>query len=226
LETIAKNRETLSLAAAAAEGKGLELRQKGLELFAEAIDPDWQRRQESNEQGRRERRHKNHEQENAPPKTGPLSAAALRELATESAEQSPLLAMLNRLPGKNGQRWVVLPFSFCESGREYRVSLRILLEPDSKMPQRAACMALDIAEIGETERNWLFVLDKANGLTPRLNVYLQPELPPQDLVSLGGELARLMEMPLEHISVKTRAESFPCEAGGKDDLLRSINEAV
>ena len=222
-ETSAPGRETLSLAAAAAESKGVELRPKGLEWFASAIDPDW-RRQDPEERDRRERRHKKHNQENAP-KIGTLSAVGLKEMVLESAEKyspSAVAALLNKLPGKNGQRWMVFPFDFCESGREFRVSLRILLSADNQTPNNVACMALDIAE---SERRWLFVMNPAKdprtrrgiapgvvGVAAKLTVYLQPELPPT-------------AMPREHISIKKWTETFPCETGG-EHLLRSINEAV
>jgi hypothetical protein len=233
----AKIREALSLAGAAAESKGVELHPKGLEAFAEAIDPDWQKREDSGEGNQRGRRNKNHhqqEEENAPDKTVPakiaaITAAGLKQMALESAEKNPLLAILNRLPGKNGRRWIVLPFSFDEGGREFKVSLRILLEAD-QFPHHTACMAascvaLDIAESGE--RRWLFALESANGLpAKKLTVYLQPELPPEAQAPLARELSALMEIPLERISIRNRTESFPCESDGADDLLRSINEAV
>ena len=229
----AKIREALSLAAAAAESKGIELHPKGLEAFAEAIDPDWQKREDSGGHGQRGRRNKNQQQEeeNAPDKTGPakiaaISAAGLKQMALEAAEQDPLLAILNRLPGKNGRRWIVLPFSFEEGGREFNVSLRILLEADQS-PHRAmaaSCVAVDIAE---AERHWLFALEAANGLPAnRLAVYLQPELPPGAHAPLARELSALMQIPLERISIRSRTGPFPCESGRADDLLRSINEAV
>jgi len=232
----AKIREALSLAAAAAESKGIELHPKGLEAFAEAIDPDWQKRQESDERdqrGRRNNHHQQQEEENAPDKTGPakiaaISAAGLKQLALESAEKNPLLAILNRLPGKNGRRWIVLPFSFEEGGREFKVSLRILLEADQS-PHRAVCMAAACValDIAEAERHWLFALESANGLpAKRLAVYLQPELPPKAHAPFARELSDLLGIPLERISVRNRAESFPCESGRADDLPRSINEAV
>jgi hypothetical protein len=231
LETVAKNREALSLAAAAAESKGVELTAQGLEQFAEAIDPDWQKRQNPDERNRK-RQHKNtdeQEKESAIPKTSLFSAAGIKEMALHAAEKNPLLALLNKLPGKNGQRWMAFPFSFSEDGREYKVSLRILLETEHQTSNHAVRMALDIAE-NETGHRWLFVangpnkygMPAASGLT----VYLQPELPPQARASFADTLSGLMEIPLERISVKTRPESFPCESGGTDDLLCAINEAV
>jgi hypothetical protein len=149
-------------------------------------------------------------------------------MALESAEKYST-AILNKLPGKNGQRWMVFPFHFAESDREFRVSLRILLSADKQSPNNVACMALDVAEApapAETGRRWLFVMNSAKGAVGKLSVYLQPELPPKALESFTGELARAMEMPREHISVKKWAETFPCESGSGEQFLRSINEAV
>jgi len=234
LETSAKNRETLSLAAAAAESKAVELDPKGLEQFAEAIDPDWQKRQDPDERNRK-RQHKNsdeQEEENTVSKTGNLSAAGIKKMALHTAEKNPLLAILNRLPGKNGQRWIVFPFSFNEGGREFKVSLRILFETDSQISNHAVCMALDIVESGETARRWLFVVKGINtarhdGSTAAgLTVYLQPELPPKARASFARKLSNLMEIPPECISVKNQTESFPCESGCTDDWPLAINEAV
>jgi hypothetical protein len=232
-ETPAPGRETLSLAVAAAESKGVELRPKGLEWFASAINPEWQQ-QDSEERERRDRRHKKHGQENPPPQTRPLSADGLKKMALESAESA--LALLNKLPGKNGQHWMVFPFSFDEAGREFRVSLRILLSADKQPPNNVIRMALDIAESAvfseaaqksdETGRRWLFVMNLAQGPRSKLSVYLQPELLSKALESFTGELARAMEMPREYISVKKWTESFPCESGGGEHSLHSINEAV
>ena len=237
----AKIREALSLAAVAAESKGVELRPRGLEAFAEAIDPDWQKREDSgggDGRGRRNNNRQQQEEENAPAKIAAITAAGLKQLALESAEKDPLLAILNRLPDKNGRRWIVLPFSFEEGGREFKVSLRILLEADQS-PNRAACMtaacvaatcvAVDIAE---AERRWLFALESTNGLlaaglpAKKLAVYLQPELPPSARAPFARELSGLMQIPLDRVSIRSRAESFPCESGGADDLPRAINEAV
>jgi len=228
-----KIREALSLAAAAAESKGVELHPKGLEAFAEAIDPEWQQRKDSDGRGRRNKHHHQPEEENAPDKNGPakiaaITAAGLKQMALESAEKNPLLAILNRLPGKNGRRWIVLPFSFDEGGKEFKVSLRILLEADQS-PHHAACMAAACVavDIAESERRWLFALESTNGLpAKRLAVYLQPELPPAAHVPFARELSALLEIPLERISIRNHTEAFPCESGRADDLPRAINEAV
>jgi len=231
-ETTAKTREALSLAAAAAESKGVELQPGGLESFAQAVDPDWRRRQD---EGRRKHEQHNkddsdNEEENAPQKAAPVDACDLKKMALESAEKNALLSLLNKLPGKDGRRWIVLPFDFRENGREFTVSFRALLD-GGKTQVRAACLALDIAESSVSEnsaleRRWLFVLEAANGPADRLAVHIQPELPPGKNAALVRELAALLEIKPERVSVNNKAENFPCESGGGGDLLRSINEAV
>jgi hypothetical protein len=146
VRNVLKNREALSLAASAAEGKGVELQPKGLEAYAKALDPE--SRQDDEQGGRRGRRKKNdgdngNDSETSSRKTAAISVGSLEKTMLETAEKNPLLAVLNRLPGKDGKRWIVLPFDFCDNGREFKVSLRILLET-GKTASRAACMALDI----------------------------------------------------------------------------------
>jgi len=221
-----KNREALSLAAAAAESKGVELRPDVLEAFAEAVDPDWEKRQNPNSQ-KRERRNKEKEPEdkNTLFKTEVISASVLEKMALEAAEENPLLCALNRLPCKNGQRWIVLPFSFTRDGRDFRVSIRILLET-RQAANRAILMALDLVELGETGKNWLFVLEAADSHAERLLVFAKPELSPKVQASLKRGLSLILEIPAERVSVKNRLDSFPCESGLFDDFFRSVDEAV
>jgi len=221
----AKVREALSLAATAAESKGVELQPKGLEAFAEAIDPEWQKRQEGGDHQRGRRNKKDErDEEKAPSKTAPVGASAVEEMALDAAGRDPLLAVLNKLPNKNGQRWIVLPFGFSENGHEFKVSLRILLETE-QAATRAALMALDVAEYADESsspaRRWLFVLETANSLT----VHVQPELPQKVLASLAGELSALLDIPRERVFVKNRTEAFPCESACAQQMPQIDEEA-
>jgi len=230
--TVFKNREALSLAASAAEGKGVEIQPKGLEAYARALDPE--SRQDGEQGGRRGRRKKNDNasEETSSRKTAAISAGSLEKMALETAEKNPLLAILNKLPGKDGKRWIVFPFDFCDNGREFKVSLRILLET-GKNVNRAGCMALDIAirgiiesgsaiENGGTEKRRLFVLEPAN----RLSVYLQPEIEPDQQAALVLGLSALLEIAPDRIYIKTKTEAFPFEADCGDEFPGSIDEAV
>jgi hypothetical protein len=219
--TLEKNRTALSLSAAAAESKGVELQPKALVSFTEAVDPEWQRRQDGQ---KREQRNKNQEQkdESSLSKTGAVSSSNLEKLALESAEKNPLLYLLNRMPGKNGQRWIVLPFDFSQDGKDFRVSMRILLE--TKQTNRAVLMALDIAETTDADNRWLFALESANNQPARLSVFTKPDLPSKVHSSIKNELSLLLGIPAQSVSVKERLDDFPCESA--DELLRSVDEAV
>jgi len=223
---VAKNREALCLAAAAAESKGVELQPKGLEAYAEAVDPDWQRRQDSGGQNRRQRNKNQDEQKDGDAlfKSGSVNASSLEKMAMEAAKKNPLLHIMNRLPGKDGRRWIVLPFDFRENGRDFRVSMRILLE-NEYASNHAVCMALDIAESGDAGRRWLFMLESANDEAMRLTACFQGELSSGEQFRLKRELSELLKIPPERVFVKKAAESFPCESQ-RGDMLPSIDEAV
>jgi hypothetical protein len=217
----AKTREALSLSAAAAESKGVELHPKALEAYAQAVDPEWQKKQNSG--GQKKKRRDKDQNENEKEKTPPITASALEKTVLQSAQKYSLLDILNKLPGKNGQRWIVLPFDFPQDDGEYRVSMRILL--DEQISNRASCMALDIAENADTGRRWMFMLESANEKPVKLSCYLRPDLPPVTQTRLKRELSSLLEIPPERVFIKNSAESFPCETG-KSEQLSSIDEAV
>jgi hypothetical protein len=225
--TVFKNREAFSLAVIAAEGKGVELQPKGLETYAQAIDPELRRKQDGGQHGQRKKNDDDNDSEEAFfQKIAAISAGSLEKMAFEGMEKNPLLEILNRLPEKDGKRWIVFPFDFSDNDRDFKVSLRILLETD-KTENRACCMALDIvirsiSESGKVAKQWLFVLEPAN----RLSVYLHPEITPIRQVALVRDLSALLEIAPDRIYIKTKKESFPFEKEGVGDLLGSIDEAV
>jgi hypothetical protein len=148
---------------------------------------------------------------------------AVKERAMETAEQFPLLRLLNRIPGKDGRRWIILPFSFTKGEREYGASLRIMLEGDR------CRMALDMTEgqNGEILRRWLFVMEGAPGEVPALSVGLRPGRREAELRSLKKGLAACLELPKDHIQIKNADNKmdfswfFP-----QGCLLPSVNEEV
>jgi hypothetical protein len=248
-----KTRYALSLSAASAESKGVELSPKGLESYAHAVDPDSRRQDE--EGGRRRR---NREQDEQAEKTSlkteavkkpqygesfspQLTADSLKKMSLEYAEQNPLIEILNRLPCKNGQRWIVLPFDFVKDSKKYSVSMRVML--DERSLNRAVCMALDIVESeniepdahdstqkrssGEAihERRWLFVTESANDKPMKVSVYLQGELSLKSQSRFKRELSNLFKISSEHINIKNRMEPFPYEASFADNFSL-VDEAV
>jgi hypothetical protein len=241
--------EAAALAATAAADKGVELDPAGLGRYAAAIDPEPQPERDNetgggasgNMQGQGEGgRNGGSQNKDKRRRPDPENAAAiaadpsmLKKKIIEAGAENPLLNLLNRLPGRNGQRWMVFPFSFTEQGLPYRASLRILLheDPAGNGQGRADHMALDIvqgAAPGKTARRWLFGMNTANGKNPRLQVYLRPPLRKGTLVSLGRNLAALLEIPGECVSVQNYAQHcadfFPFTENGEANMLRSVDE--
>jgi hypothetical protein len=68
----------------------------------------------------------------------------------------PLLGVLNRIPGRDGRRWISLPFSFESGGVGFDVSLRIALADTNSIPWKAERMALDVKT---ARRGWSFMLE-------------------------------------------------------------------
>jgi len=254
--TAEKTRQAVSLSAAAAESKGVELTREGLESYTEAVDPESRRQGDD-----RQRRRRNREQDEHAEKTSLkseavkksqygessssqiFSADGLKKMSLENAEQNPLLEILNRLPCKNGQRWIVLPFDFIEDDKKFCVSMRVLLDDEHSL-NRAVCMALDIIESvnvesasehdgtqeqlsGEatSERRWLFITESVNDKLLRVSVYLQGELSHKSHSMFKSELSDLFKIPAEHINVINRTEPFPYEASFAENFS-SIDEAV
>ena len=245
-----------ALAAAAAESKGTELNPKGLESYAYVIDPysrrqdeerkkrdqekNWQELElngkKSKKSGANDSIHENKKIFESDKSGFSLTSENLKNLFLEGAQQNPAAEILNTLPGKNGQRWIVLPFDFSQGEREYRVSMRILLN-NEKMSDNAVCMALDIfsynRETEDNESRFLFLFESANDKPVRISVYLpQDFLSPQnknkisenDLSKYKQELSQSFNIPPELIKIKFYDEPFPFESGFNSDSIISVNE--
>jgi len=234
--SVLKTREALSLAASAAESKGVELTQKGLETYTEAVDPDWQRHDGGNQHDKREQKNSGEEKkEDNKQKENIINADAIKKLVYEFANNNKLTEMLNRLPSKSGKRWVVLPFEFTDNGSQFKVSMRILLENEN----RICNMALQINQTFDVDnkdqisdnsgqssnKKWLFGFEFAGNKLVKVNVFLQNEMNENEQNKFKKELSISMEIPLENIFIKYSTENFPCEADCDDQFL-SVNEVV
>ena len=211
----------LSLAAAAAESKGIELTPKGLEAYAHAIDPDLEKKHDGRRKGR-ENKDQTGQDDGSSKKIILKTPGGLKEEALNSIGADPLLAVLNKLPGKSGQRWIVLPLDFSENGINLKVSMRILMDKEY-----ASCMALDIVSYppDDSEQRQLFMLEAAANKPVKLTVFFQRELSLKENYALKQKLSELLEIPVERIHIKERADSFFCETN-KADELPAVDEAV
>ncbi|MDR3019568.1 MAG: hypothetical protein LBU66_01530 [Treponema sp.] len=240
----AKNRQALSLAAAAAESKGVGLDSKGLEMYAEAVDPDWRRQRDSDGQKKKQRDKNGDDDEAAPLSANHVTGSVIEKAALESAEVNPLLYVMNKLPGKNGQQWIVLPFKIKieEDGRDFHISIRILLEQGQGNQARNTLrhMAVDIVETGDAknvpENRWLFNFEQENNKLGKLSVFIQQNIPVKTCAKIKNELSRLLDIPSEKVIIKASPEVFPSESGEDawlsfdmpsfDVPWQSIDEAV
>jgi hypothetical protein len=214
--------ETLSLAAAAAADKGVELSAAALKKYAQALSLD-------------------PEQENGPkeenkPETNSRDlitlvkdTAELKNFILQTAEQNPLLRLLNWLPGRNGQRWLVLPFKFAGQGAEYSACIKIMLNgADAAASGQTGLMALEIAKTytdkspksGLLHRQ-LFIMDSRNGKKPRLRIFQSDTGDKEAIVS---ELSKRLEIPPERVSVQNYVNIFPIVADNQSGELFSVNE--
>jgi hypothetical protein len=126
-------------------------------------------------------------------KDGPPLPDDRDDFAEGIEERLPLLGVLNKIPGKDGRRWIALPFSFESGGVDYSVSLRIVLADTNNIPWKAERMALDVKTLG---RRWSFMLenpaDREGHAFARAVFGAQPPLSPgaeKDLRKLLGGMA-------------------------------------
>jgi hypothetical protein len=205
-----KAKEALALAGLAAADKGLELTQAGLEEYAAAIDPDRRQDADSSANRKNDPGRQNQGGQSADSEESPDEAALKADEILKTAEASPVLNLLNWLPGKNGQRWLAFPFTFTQNGKRFRTSLRILLEgANVESKPFAGRMSLDIAETVEAGKRWVFTLDMNKQGQANLKALVHPPRRQRGLKILAGQLSRFMEMPPDSVSVQNFDTPLP-----------------
>ncbi|MDR1142599.1 MAG: hypothetical protein LBK77_00060 [Spirochaetaceae bacterium] len=170
------------------------------------------------------------------PENKPPDPEALRRRVTAVLEEKPLLDLINRIPGKNGRRWTVLPFSFTREGVEFSVTLRVLLNINPLAstitgPAGFERLAADIKLSpgpASRERQWRIVLERSEKAYTRAEVSLfmgEKALTflPAEQKRLETELADSFGLPRGKVVFGKEASRF---ADSRDDLLRPVNEAV
>jgi hypothetical protein len=243
-----ENRDAPVLAAAAAADKGVELTPAGLADYTAAIDPEAGRNAggHGGQNGKKQDNNRKNTEKKAEEdhflRSEAIDPLYLREKIIEFAEQSPLLGLMNRLPGKNGRQWIVLPFSFSENGARYHLSLKIMLNDAALGSQNghmaghmAGQMALEIVKSGadggkrtdDAEQRWLFVLD--SGRRPQdsqLTLRLWPPRPQRALQSLAGRLSQALNIAPERVFVENYTKLSFFSPENRQEVLLSVNEQV
>jgi hypothetical protein len=251
-------RQALSLAAAASLDKGTELTDAALEKYARAMDPERQKPEggssdssaspdsseadESGGEGGGSRSAGNPDRGN-PDSPGNRNAsggdgalknktAALNSISIEALQKKtpddPLLNILNKLPGRNGKRWLVIPFAW----EQYSVTMRILIDTAG----RSERLSLDIARGGtdapaDTSR-WLFIMDRAESGDTQLSFgrwsgSTGKEGPARKFGNgMKKELAALLGLGIDQIYAQNSGKFPPFAPDSRDEALLSINEEV
>jgi len=120
-------------------------------------------------------------------------ADELKAIAETQTREDGLLDFFNRLPGKNGQNWLVLPFEINVKGIELKVLLRVLKSRRASVP--GALSAPEdgqlIADIAGPKRQWrCFVKQAAGKLRADIRVY--PEQSQKALDHLRKQAERFL----------------------------------
>ncbi|GHU05343.1 hypothetical protein FACS1894147_11430 [Spirochaetia bacterium] len=225
-----RGQEALSLAAAAAESKGLGLGAEALQEYAAAIDPEGGGDTDADaggSSGGRQGNAEDHRREH--PRKEDLEA--LREAAEKAEGALPLLGVLNRLPGKDGSRWIVLPFTLDRDGRIIKVSVRALLTGDTA-PFKVERLGIDVvvessAVTAAGKRRWLFFLDHGGQSGSHAELRVDPPLSPPLMKNLQKELAEALGPLAKSVQVSGGSlENSGFAADCRDETLLSIDRAV
>ena len=135
--------EAKAMALLSTADKGVTLQPEALEHYAGFfVSPDGEKK-------RRQERKDIPEQEE------------LKSLAKSEAQEDPLLDVLNSLPGKNGQYWLVFPLNINIRGTELKIFLRILNREHGSVLSGENDQL--IADISGPKRQWRCFLKKAAG---------------------------------------------------------------
>jgi hypothetical protein len=110
----------------------------------------------------------------------------LRKLALQAEAGAPLLGLLNRLPGKDGKRWLVIPIPLEDGGTGFHITLRLLLSPCAGVPAGTPGEVEQMGlEINGDRRRWLFSYRPGSAL----QAALWPEIDEKERAGLERELA-------------------------------------
>jgi len=171
--------EAETLSTLIALDKGVELSPKALEHYARFFSFPERNPSRQDEKGDRDR-----DQKECP------DAEELRILTEEQEQNDGVLAFLNKLPGKNGQRWLVFPFSVNVKGIEFQVFLR-LLKKEAVFAGEEGHLHL-IVDVSVPKKQWRCFLNKAGEkFLADLRVY--PRQSPRAIKILQKEAEQILK---------------------------------
>jgi hypothetical protein len=152
-----------------------------------------------------------------------LGPENIRKKAAEIEANKPFLGILNKIPGKNGQRWIVLPFVFFPEGVEFRVSIRILLKENKIFENKVERLAVDVFS---ESRRWLFTIDQGGTPAARADISVYPPPETVRLAAWEGEIRGILKEFAGEIRFRNNREAPPFGADSRNEALPSVNEEV
>ena len=243
-------RSGAALALVAAEDKGVSLNAKALREYERAIDPqsrDFDREAPDGKDGDSSGGHSkdgNPDSGNPDsrkeagenfyklkPKEEEFSGQVIKKIAESIEGEKGVLGYLNKIPGKQKNRWIVIPFDMEDESKRTIVSLRILME-DEPGGRRdcVARMALDAlsfyqgrgphrkASGGHSSRHWLIVLDKPGRENSTGFIQTQPALPVRERKALEKEARELFGPLVRKVKI--------IEGSGLDFLIDNMTSDI
>jgi hypothetical protein len=144
----------------------------------------------------------------------------LRNLVRKAEAGEPLLGLLNRIPGKDGKHWLVLPFPIEEGGIRLYAVLRLLLAPGAGLPAGTGDVEQMSLEINGERRRWLFICRPGSTLC----VARWPETEEGERAGLERELAGCLGLSPGQIEISGWDPLFAPDC--RDDDLSSVREEV
>ena len=176
--------EGKALAASAALDKGVNLRPAALDHYSRFFVPYTEENSKKPLQEQKD----------------PPAAEELRGIAEEQSNSDDLLAFLNNMPGRNGQKWLVYSFNINVKGTELKVLLRILAKEGSESDYF-------IANITGPKRQW-HCLIRANQGKFHGDIRVFPELSGRTINNLSKKLKDFLGPGFEEILLRN-GEEYP-----------------
>jgi len=164
--------DSQSMAAVIAVDKGLVLNSEALSRYAAFLLPPLPGGEKKEERKDREESPESEE---------------LQAIAEEQTQKDDLLSFLNSIPGKNGQFWMVFPFSIKVRGTELNVFLRLLKK--EQMPAKDGEEL--ILDISGPKRQWRCFLRKISGKF-HADIQVYPKLSSKGLTFARKEAGRFL----------------------------------
>jgi hypothetical protein len=239
-------REARSLACIAALGKGVELSAESLDRYARMIS-GWPVSPEPADAGGGSDRGENlgntgagpgfgNDGSPGNPETGKGSGGegegnpkdgrnrsgnpeTLRDIARKAEAGEPLLEFLNRMPGKDGKRWLVIPLPMDGGGARLQATLRLLLAPYTGVPAGTPGEVEQMTlEIHGEKRRWLFSYRPGE----ILQAALWPEIGEGERASLEQELAACLGLSPRQVKIAGWTPVFAPDC--RSDLFSVMEE--